>query len=229
MSHGYPAMRTFRVVRLLPRYNAVEIDPAGTTIQPVVSLRHCVKAPSEWWVINDMSPGSGIHNDVATSLRAVRANPYEVGGRLRDTDEVDDTLYQVEWVYDARKSKGKWWYHISWIGYPDTSWVHESDVQISDPQLLRLMELSRERYDHAATRARATTTRTRDRDDDEDSEDDDDSLDLTTPDYYTAVTVHVSVVSRIRPLWAGRHIKGNPLVTRTLEYTAARTQRYTRR
>ena len=204
MSHGYPAMRTFRVVRLLPRYNAVEIDPAGTTIQPVVSLRHCVKAPSEWWVINDMSPGSGIHNDVATSLRAVRANPYEVGGRLRDTDEVDDKLYQVEWVYDARKSKGKWWYHISWIGYPDTSWVHESDVQISDPQLLRLMELARERYDHAATRARATTTRTRDRDDDEDSEDDDDSLDLTTPDYYTAVTVHVSVVSSPLP----RHPEG---------------------
>ena len=45
--HGHPAMRTFTVLKLLPKYNAVEVDPAGTTIQPVVSIRHCVKAPEK--------------------------------------------------------------------------------------------------------------------------------------------------------------------------------------
>ena len=51
----------------------------GTDDAPVrvqVSIRHCVKAPEKWWVIDDMSIGSGYHDDKPTTLKAVRANPF---------------------------------------------------------------------------------------------------------------------------------------------------------
>ena len=158
--HGYPAMRTFKVVRLLPKYNAVEIDPDNTSIQPVVSLRHCVKAPREWWVLDDMSTASGIQEEAATSLKAVRANPMEVGGLLHDEQNPNAKIYQVEWIYDAIKSKGSWWYHVLWLGYPDTSWVHEKDLYITDVQLLHLAEMARERY-ATSHRKSVDATRTR--------------------------------------------------------------------
>eukprot|EP00965_Chrysotila_dentata_P043058 1429799-Pleurochrysis_carterae.AAC.1 len=45
--HGFPALRRFRVVRLLPAAGAVQIDPAGTGTQPYVSMRLCKKAPQD--------------------------------------------------------------------------------------------------------------------------------------------------------------------------------------
>eukprot|EP00965_Chrysotila_dentata_P003288 107302-Pleurochrysis_carterae.AAC.1 len=45
--HGFPALRRFRVVRVLPAAGAVQIDPAGTGTQPYVSMRLCKKAPQD--------------------------------------------------------------------------------------------------------------------------------------------------------------------------------------
>eukprot|EP00965_Chrysotila_dentata_P121756 4024900-Pleurochrysis_carterae.AAC.1 len=57
--HGYPALRRFRVVRVLPAAGAVQIHPACTGTQPYVSMKLCEKAPQDWWVVDEGSSAAG--------------------------------------------------------------------------------------------------------------------------------------------------------------------------
>eukprot|EP00965_Chrysotila_dentata_P073161 2417670-Pleurochrysis_carterae.AAC.1 len=57
--HGFPALRRFRVVRVLPTAGAVQIDPAGTGTQLYVSMRLCKRAPQDWWVVDVGSTAAG--------------------------------------------------------------------------------------------------------------------------------------------------------------------------
>eukprot|EP00965_Chrysotila_dentata_P159155 5257608-Pleurochrysis_carterae.AAC.1 len=77
--HGFPPLRTFRVLEVIPEYNALRVDTRGTGIQPVAKVTACKRAPDDWWIFDDSSPASGRFDSPATSLAAARGNPYEVG------------------------------------------------------------------------------------------------------------------------------------------------------
>ena len=150
--HGYPAFRRFRVLRLIPEANAIEIDTRGTPIQPVVSVRQCKRAPDAWWLFDDASPASGVYEGPLT-LKVANGNPNEVGGRLIDgVDDVDcDTraagvIYPVEWVLEAERVRQRWYYRILWVGYPEATWEPEITLEDAGEQVQGWMADARERY-----------------------------------------------------------------------------------
>ena len=161
--HGYPALRTFRVVRLIPERNAVEIDPANTTIRKEVALRHCLRAPQCYWVTDDNSLGAGRQEELGTSMRAVAASPQESGGMLPFEDDNHDSALRPEWVVDcvidALRSKGKWWYQCSFVGYPDLCWIHEKHMNTRDSsELDDDMAAAREHYQLQIQQRRANSS-----------------------------------------------------------------------
>ena len=104
--HGYPAYRRFRVVRIIPEAAAVELDVRGLTIQPVVSVRQCKRAPDEWYLFNDGSLSSGRYDGPLT-LAGARGNPHEVGGRTGDqSDEDEADTHQDGCMYRCTMSNG---------------------------------------------------------------------------------------------------------------------------
>ena len=125
--HGYPAYRRFRVTRVIPEADAVELDVGSTTIRPVVSVRKCKKAPPTWWLFNDGSLSSGRY-DGPLKLSGARGDPHEIGGRLPGEDEMPDydtqttvCVYPVEAIVEAVKTKRRWLYRVLWLGYPVTT------------------------------------------------------------------------------------------------------------
>eukprot|EP00965_Chrysotila_dentata_P074409 2457451-Pleurochrysis_carterae.AAC.1 len=54
--HGFPPLRSFRLLEVIPEYNALRVDTRGTGIQPVVKVTACKRAPDSWWISDDSSP-----------------------------------------------------------------------------------------------------------------------------------------------------------------------------
>eukprot|EP00965_Chrysotila_dentata_P256767 6212658-Pleurochrysis_carterae.AAC.1 len=48
--HGYPLLRAFRLVEVMPEYNALRVDTRGTGIQPVVKVTSFKRDPEDWWI-----------------------------------------------------------------------------------------------------------------------------------------------------------------------------------
>eukprot|EP00965_Chrysotila_dentata_P262147 6214485-Pleurochrysis_carterae.AAC.1 len=70
--HGYPAQQRFRVVRVLPAADAVQIDPAaGTGTQPFLRMRLCTNASQDWWVVDDGSSAAGRFGQPGSSVTDV--------------------------------------------------------------------------------------------------------------------------------------------------------------
>eukprot|EP00965_Chrysotila_dentata_P116168 3840644-Pleurochrysis_carterae.AAC.4 len=57
--HGFPPLRTFRVLEVISEYNALRVDTRGTGVQPFVKVTACKRAPDDWWTFDDSSPASG--------------------------------------------------------------------------------------------------------------------------------------------------------------------------
>eukprot|EP00965_Chrysotila_dentata_P067579 2236645-Pleurochrysis_carterae.AAC.1 len=93
--HEYPPLRAFRVVEVMPEYNALRVDTRGTGIQPVVKVTSCKWAPEDWWIFDDSSLTSGTFAAPATTLAMARGNPYELGGQITQPElsmgYIDDT------------------------------------------------------------------------------------------------------------------------------------------
>eukprot|EP00965_Chrysotila_dentata_P012152 398487-Pleurochrysis_carterae.AAC.1 len=53
--HGYPPLRAFRVVEIMPEYNALRVYTRGMGIQPVMKVTSCNRAPEDWWTFDDSS------------------------------------------------------------------------------------------------------------------------------------------------------------------------------
>ena len=151
--YGYPAYRRFRVVRIIPEASAVELDVRGLTIQPVVSVRQCKRAPEEWYLFNDGSLSSGRYDGPLT-MAGAKGNPHEVGGRTADQAEPDEVdthqdacVYPVEWVLEAFHSKRRWWYRVLWLGYPTATWESHEDLEATAGiEVLKWMAQARERF-----------------------------------------------------------------------------------
>ena len=150
--HGYPAYRRFRVVKVMPESNALEIDTRKVNIQPVVSIRQCKRAPDGWYIFNDGSPSAGRYEGPLTNAVA-RGNPHEIGGKLKDEDEDDpDThqdhcIYPVEWILEAFHSKRKWYYRVLWLGYPIATWESHEDLEAcAGEEVLKWMAEARKRF-----------------------------------------------------------------------------------
>eukprot|EP00965_Chrysotila_dentata_P156598 5174433-Pleurochrysis_carterae.AAC.1 len=45
--HGFSPPRSFRVLEIIPEYNALRVDTRGTGIQPVVKVTACKRAPDD--------------------------------------------------------------------------------------------------------------------------------------------------------------------------------------
>ena len=150
--HGYPAYRRFRVVRIMPESNSIEIDPRKVNIQPVVSVRQCKRAPEGWYIFNDGSLSSGRYDGPLT-LAGARGDPHEIGGRLEDQDEddpdthLDHCIYPVEWILEAFHSKRKWYYRVLWLGYPLATWESHEDLEAhAGAEVLKWMAEARKRF-----------------------------------------------------------------------------------
>ena len=119
---GEPALRTFRVVRLIPEASAIEVDTQKTGMRPVISLRHAIKVPASWWMFDDGSGASG-QGDVFTTPADAR------GDTRRQFDEVLDSslriskVYEVETIEKAVRRRGRWWYRIKFLNYEDSEMV----------------------------------------------------------------------------------------------------------
>ena len=152
--HGEPALRSFRVVRLIPESNALEIDPRRTGMRPVVSLRHCIKAPQSWWIFDDSSPGSG-HSSGPTTVAASRG---EVGQQLSDDLDAPmrkGRIYEVDRVAEAKKVGNVWWYRLFWLNYPTSTWERSSTLRDAGTEVQAEMLDARERYKYATSASRA--------------------------------------------------------------------------
>eukprot|EP00965_Chrysotila_dentata_P165274 5457559-Pleurochrysis_carterae.AAC.1 len=57
--HGYPPLRAFRVVEVMPEYNALRVDTRGTGIQPVVKMTSCARALKDSRIFDDLSLNAG--------------------------------------------------------------------------------------------------------------------------------------------------------------------------
>ena len=149
--HGYPAARRFQVTRLIPEANAVEIDRRSSTIQPVVSIRQCKKAPDNWWLFDDGSLANGRYEGPLT-VKAARGNPYELGGRLPGDDDfvpdtqLDSCIWIVERILSARRSKRRWLYEIQWLGDPRITWESSDDLADAGVEVQQQMAEARERF-----------------------------------------------------------------------------------
>eukprot|EP00965_Chrysotila_dentata_P080585 2659135-Pleurochrysis_carterae.AAC.1 len=66
--HGYPPLRAFRVVEVMPEYNALRVDTRGTGIQPVVKVTSCKRTPEDWWIFDHSSLTSGTFAAPATTV-----------------------------------------------------------------------------------------------------------------------------------------------------------------
>ena len=147
----YPS--TGLVKDVYPESQCLLIDPEGTGIQPVVSIRACKAAPEKLWVFDDGNPATGYtdwaHN-VMPTLVDIRANPTETGGRLR-FDEFDDIdprehVYQPDFPARAERHGGKWWYLMYWKGYSEPSWVTEDDIVGTDVNFSEQMRQKENEY-----------------------------------------------------------------------------------
>eukprot|EP00965_Chrysotila_dentata_P111669 3692610-Pleurochrysis_carterae.AAC.2 len=107
--HGYPALRSFRVVRVLPAAGEVQINPAGTETQPAVSMmRLCKKAPQDWWVLDEGSSAAG-RFDLPAGGPSVTAT---CGGEHDRQVDDEDNVYIVEQIDTAQNRKGLWEYRV---------------------------------------------------------------------------------------------------------------------
>ena len=143
--HGEAALRSFRVVRLIPEAQAIEIDTRATGMRPVVSLRHCVKAPQTWWIFDDASPGAG-QSSGPTTVASARG---EVG--TQHSDDIDASMrlgrvYEVDRVAEAKKVGNVWWYRIYWLHYPAPTWERSSTLRDAGSDVQAEMIMARERY-----------------------------------------------------------------------------------
>ena len=160
--HGYPALRRFEVLDLLPEAQAVRIDPRNTGISDVVALRHCVKAPDSYWIFDDGSPRSGVSDGLPPSLVVARGNPNEAGGRPvheDGADNADPDVFVVDCILEARfqRRKKRWEYLVKWQNSPDVTW--ETAAQLSDAgQTVRAqMDSARAQAEEQSTAARAAS------------------------------------------------------------------------
>eukprot|EP00965_Chrysotila_dentata_P257848 6213024-Pleurochrysis_carterae.AAC.5 len=116
--HGFPPIRTLRVLEVIPKYNALCVDTRGTGIQPVVKVT-AKRAPDDWWIFDDSSPASARFDSPATTLAAARGNPYEVGSQINQPDltQGEPNVFLVNQILEARREKSKWKYVTLWSGY----------------------------------------------------------------------------------------------------------------
>eukprot|EP00965_Chrysotila_dentata_P076356 2521808-Pleurochrysis_carterae.AAC.1 len=47
IKHEFPPLRTFRMLEVIPKYNALRVDTRGTSIQPFVKVTACKRAPDD--------------------------------------------------------------------------------------------------------------------------------------------------------------------------------------
>eukprot|EP00965_Chrysotila_dentata_P116828 3861436-Pleurochrysis_carterae.AAC.1 len=118
-SHGFPPLRSLRVLEVIPEYNALRVDTRGTGVQPVVKVTACKRAPDDWWLFDDSPPASGRFDALATTFAAARGNPYEDGGQINQPDltQGEPNVFLVNQILEARRDKGKWKYVTLWSGY----------------------------------------------------------------------------------------------------------------
>eukprot|EP00965_Chrysotila_dentata_P046061 1531499-Pleurochrysis_carterae.AAC.1 len=62
------AARTLRRPGASTIFPLFGIDPAGTGMQPYVSMRLCKKAPQDWWVLDDGSTAAGRFDQPGSSV-----------------------------------------------------------------------------------------------------------------------------------------------------------------
>ena len=126
--HGEPAMRTFRVVRVIPEAGAIEIDSRKTGMRPVISVRHAEKVPDHWWIFDDGSGTSGQSAEFTTLADAWGKTPRQIG-EVMNCPLKTAKVYQVIDVSAARKRKGSWWYLVQFQGYKEQEWVRDKHLE----------------------------------------------------------------------------------------------------
>ena len=126
--HGQPAMRTFRVVRVIPEAGAIEIDTRKTGMRPVISVRHAEKVPDDWWIFDDGSGASG-QSEAFTTLADSWGKTKRQVSEDMDQSLKTSRVYEVEEVTQASKRKKSWWYLVAFKGYPDPEWVHGKHLE----------------------------------------------------------------------------------------------------
>ena len=130
--NGHPFSRSFKVVKLLPKQHALEIDPRDTGILKTVHLSKCRHVPDKenWLVFDDRSVHSGRFEAPMSSAKVMANDASAVGGRM--LDDTNQEFYEVDEVQQAVKNKGKWRYLVKYKNYPDPEWVLEKDLTDAD-------------------------------------------------------------------------------------------------
>eukprot|EP00965_Chrysotila_dentata_P225389 6194720-Pleurochrysis_carterae.AAC.6 len=106
--HGFPPPPLFRVLEVIPKYNALRVDTRGTGIQPIFKATACKRAPDDWWyAIIHHPPASGRFDRPATTLAAARGNPYEVGAQINQPDltQGEPNVFLVNQLLEARRER----------------------------------------------------------------------------------------------------------------------------
>eukprot|EP00965_Chrysotila_dentata_P137114 4535083-Pleurochrysis_carterae.AAC.4 len=116
--HGFPPLRSFRVLEEIPKYNAPHVDTRGTDTQPVIKVTACKRPPDTWWAFYDSSPASGRLDMPATTLVAARGSPCEVDGQINQSDltQEEPNMFLADQILEARREKRKWKYVTLWSG-----------------------------------------------------------------------------------------------------------------
>ena len=163
--HGYPLARTFEVLKLNPESHSLQLDPRNTGIKSTVSIRLCKKAPPEWAVFDDGSVSAGRFENPTATVKGMRGNPFEVGGKL--DDDYSGPTYPVETVLRAAKSRGKWRYLVKYLGYEKPVWNSSQILRDAGSDVQEQMQEARRLY---SSTARASVAREAEIPDDEGQE-----------------------------------------------------------
>eukprot|EP00965_Chrysotila_dentata_P186115 6144501-Pleurochrysis_carterae.AAC.1 len=111
-----PPLRTFRVVEIMPKYNALRVDARGTGIQPVVKVTSCKHAPGGQWIFNGSSLTSGTFAAPATTVAMALGNSYELGGQITQPELLrgDASIFLVNKILEAQRWNGEWVFLTQW-------------------------------------------------------------------------------------------------------------------